>query len=65
MTGRDQTQKPANDDAAPAVTAISLTDLAAMSGIDEDTLLQRLAGIMDARVEKAEAGAKPKVVAKP
>lgn len=43
---------PANDDATPPANAISLTDLAAMSGVDEDTLLQRLAGILNKRIER-------------
>lgn len=41
----------ANDNAEPPEDAISLTDLARLSGIDEDTLLQRLAGILSRRVE--------------
>jgi hypothetical protein len=41
----------ANDDPKLTDAAISLTDLAALSGIDEDTLLRRLAGILDRRAE--------------
>lgn len=41
----------ANNNAEP----ISLTDLAALSGIDEDMLLQRLAGILNRRKEDQNA----------
>lgn len=51
MTDTPQTT-PANDDAEPPKDAISLTDLAAISGIDEDTLLRRLAGILAGREEE-------------
>lgn len=52
MTDNPQTT-PAHDDAEPPKDAISLTDLAAMSGIDEDILLRRLAAILVGR-EKEE-----------
>ena len=42
-------QTTANDNQEPTDTAISLTDLAALSGIDEDTLLRRLATILQKR----------------
>jgi hypothetical protein len=65
-TEQPQTQKPANDvGAEPAALTIRFTDLAAGMEIDEDTLLRRFAAILDARIEKAEADAKPKEVAKP
>lgn len=51
MTDTPQTT-PANAEAEPPKEAISLTDLAAMSGIDEDTLLRRLARILVAREEE-------------
>ena len=41
----------ANDNKEAPDNAISLTDLAALRGIDEDTLLQRLAGILSRRAE--------------
>lgn len=44
----------ANDNPEPTEEAISLADLAALSGIDEDTLLRRLAGILTRRTEKPE-----------
>lgn len=40
---------PINDNTEPPANAITLTDLAAMSGLDEDVLLQRLAGILRKR----------------
>lgn len=51
MTDNPQTT-PANDDAVPPKDAISLANLAAISGIDEDTLLRRLAGILADREEE-------------
>lgn len=52
-----------NDNDAP-VPAISFTDLAAGLGVDEDTLLERLAGILQRR-EAPRTGADPDEASKP
>jgi hypothetical protein len=39
----------ANDNDEPAADAIPFSDLALAIGVDEDTLLQRLAGILSRR----------------
>ena len=48
MSNPKTSKPPANDN------PISLTDLAKASGIDEDTLLERLAGILSRREENDE-----------
>ena len=50
----DAFSETANDNPSPDTKAISLSDLAAKSGIDEDTLLQRLAGILARRAQKTK-----------
>lgn len=45
----DTVETPANDNAEPSAKAITLTELAAASGLDEDALLQRLADILSRR----------------
>jgi uncharacterized protein YidB (DUF937 family) len=55
MSQDNTTKKRANDNLEPPVLTISLTDLAAQSGIDEDTLLQRFAAILNRRAQAKES----------
>jgi len=43
-----------NDNDMPPAVTISFTDLAAQSGIDEDTLLRRLADVLDRRAKNVK-----------
>jgi hypothetical protein len=41
---------PGNDNDAPPVTTVTIADLAAALGVDEDTILRRIAGVLDKRL---------------
>lgn len=47
-------QETANDNQAPPTDGISLSDLAGMMQVDEDTLLRRLAKITSERKENGD-----------